>query len=728
MAQSTIARTRSSRTGVASPKASKKSFRPDIQGLRAIAVLAVIADHLFGYPAGGFVGVDIFFVLSGFLITGLLIREYDRTGRISFADFYRRRIRRIMPLAATVIVFTVGVSWALYATGRAVRITGDGVWSLLFGMNWHLALEGTDYMQAGAAVTPLQHFWSLAVEEQFYVVWPWLIILLLGVLPRTLKVSGGHKAILGIGMLVVSMASLLWALWETAALPTFAYFSTFSRAWELGVGALVAVASTQLSRIPNLFRPVLAYLGLAGILWSAFFITSDMAFPGPWAVVPVLSTALVVAANVGGEARSLAPITNPVARYLGNISYSLYLWHFPVIILLEDLLGDTGPIGYTFAIILTFSLSAWSFHFIEDPIRHSSWLESKSSGRKSADQEARNKMALSAIGALGVATILLCSLALQRTAPIEMVAGPVRAPVASESAAASKTPAADALAQKIGLALSTPRWPDLTPSIDAIGPESKVPEWVQDGCLGDERGAQGTPEENATRCVYGDPQAAKTAVVLGDSISISYVPAIRKALEPQGYKILVYTMQQCPAVDVEVMKGDKSEHPDCAPFREWTTQQVQMLQPDMVLASSALGTIDRLASGATGSTALAEWTAGSKALFKSLEGATPSLIVLDAPPGGRSLTECATKVSSPSDCATKVDQRFIELAAAGRAALDADTAWVHYIDSRAWFCSSGICPAFVDNTPIYADGSHLIGNYSETLGPVLAESLSATLQ
>lgn len=147
-------------TGIrhATKSPSKKSvgLRPDIQGLRALAVLAVIADHTFAYPHGGFVGVDVFFVISGFLITGLLLREYEKNGRISFADFYRRRARRILPLAVLVLVATVAASWAVFNSGRALKVTEDAVWSLLFGTNWHLALIGTDYMQAGSAVSPLQ--------------------------------------------------------------------------------------------------------------------------------------------------------------------------------------------------------------------------------------------------------------------------------------------------------------------------------------------------------------------------------------------------------------------------------------------------------------------------------------------------------------------------------------------------------------------------------------------
>lgn len=272
--------------------------------------------------------------------------------------------------------------------------------------------------------------------------------------------------------------------------------------------------------------------------------------------------------------------------------------------------------------------------------------------------------------------------------------------------------------------MSAAQWPELNPSIDTLGVEAKVPEWVKDGCLGDERGAQGEPAENAARCVYGVENAAKTAIVLGDSIGISYVPAIRAALEPQGYKILVYTMQQCPSIDIAVLKGDKSEHPKCAPFRQWTIDQVNAMKPDLVITSNAPGTFDRLASGATGASAMAEWTAGTKKLAAVIGASAKRLVFLDPPPGGKSFVECATRVSVPSDCGTTINQRFIDMSLAGRAGLDSSVNKnVQFTATSGWFCAGNDCPAFAGTTPTYADGAHLTAAYSSSLGPVLAEAL-----
>jgi peptidoglycan/LPS O-acetylase OafA/YrhL len=221
------------------------SFRGDIEGLRAVAVGLVLLDHVLGWPAGGFIGVDVFFVISGFLITGLLVRERERTGRISFRAFYVRRVRRLMPAALAALVATTLAAWALFPRGRFWEAVDDGVWALLFGANIHFAQQGTDYFQQTAAPSPFQHFWSLAVEEQFYLLWPALILAVFALRP------GGRGRLLGPAKVVVTAGSFAWSVHATMASPATAYFSTLTRAWELGVGALVAVAATPLSRLPD---------------------------------------------------------------------------------------------------------------------------------------------------------------------------------------------------------------------------------------------------------------------------------------------------------------------------------------------------------------------------------------------------------------------------------------------------------------------------------------------
>ncbi|PRA10099.1 acyltransferase, partial [Brevundimonas sp. MYb27] len=297
-------------------------MRPDIQGLRALAVLAVIADHLFHWPSGGFVGVDVFFVISGFLITGVLVREYEKTGRISFVDFYRRRIKRILPASVLALAVTLAVSYFVFSKSRFDMVTWDVIWAFFFAGNWRFALAGTDYFQADGPVSPIQHFWSLGVEEQFYFVWPWVMLLIIAMMAKRSSNGTAVRLAVGIAITLISVASFAWAMHETTTTPTLAYFSTFSRAWELGVGAGLAILAPVLVRLPNALRPVLGWVGFLGIIASLFIINSTSIFPAPTAALPVLATGLVILAGTGGPQRFLAPLTNRVSGYVGDISYS----------------------------------------------------------------------------------------------------------------------------------------------------------------------------------------------------------------------------------------------------------------------------------------------------------------------------------------------------------------------------------------------------------------------
>lgn len=714
-----------------------KSARKDIQGLRALAVTSVICDHLFHWPAGGFVGVDIFFVISGFLITGLLIKEHSRKGRISFVDFYKRRIRRIMPLAVLVLLVTMAAAWLIFNAGRARVITEDGLWAMAFAANWHFALIGTDYMNVGGPVSPLQHFWSLAVEEQFYVVWPVLIVLVLGVAAPRLRWSGqvALRTLTWV-MAAVVIASLAFALWETATSPTVAYFSTFSRSWELGLGALLAVCAKSLAQIPARLRPFLSYAGLAGIAWSLFFITPEMPFPGPWAVVPVLSSCLVIAAGTGGPALNIFPLTNRVAGYLGDISYSLYLWHFPVIIFAEVLLPGEQLSTTLLVLAIITGLSVLSFHLLEDPIRKSRWLDPAAVRPHHHRNRVSPKLAVQIAGVVvlfivtaGAGIYSLNLYAAKPTAAADAAFGSK-----GKTAPVDAKTAETALATQIRAALDATAWPELNPSVDSLGRETQAPEWAKDGCLGKDVNSRPDPMENAARCVYGKPDAGKTAVLLGDSVAISWMPGLRAALEPLGYKILVYTLQECPALKISVLHGVNSAlapHPECSSFHDAAYAKMREIKPDVIFMSSVAGTTARLASGSKGPASLQEWARAAKESFTELSASTKRIVSLSPPPGGKNLQQCATRISKPADCVTSPDALYLETEnierQAAAAASAAGKAKVELVSTKSWFCSPrNSCPAFVGTTPVYADVSHLNHQYSVKLGPVLARSVTGT--
>ena len=276
------------------------SHRSDIQGLRAIAVLLVALGHA-GVPFlnGGYVGVDVFFVLSGFLITGILLSEALSSGRVSLVAFYARRARRILPAAALTLIATSIAAHHLLNFVRAREVVEDSVWAALFSANVHFAAEGSDYFQQGQPPSPIQHFWSLSAEEQFYLVWPSVLALVLfGLFSR--------RASLGRLLVVVSVlggASLFWSIHHTATSPTGAYFSTLTRAWELALGAALAVGAVLVTRIPSQLQLLMGWAGLTAMTSAAVFYSDNTPCPGYAALLPAIGAALVIAAGLHREGR-----------------------------------------------------------------------------------------------------------------------------------------------------------------------------------------------------------------------------------------------------------------------------------------------------------------------------------------------------------------------------------------------------------------------------------------
>jgi peptidoglycan/LPS O-acetylase OafA/YrhL len=675
--------------------------RRDIQGLRAVAVLLVIANHLFGWPLGGFIGVDVFFVISGFLITGLLLREHARTGRISFGNFYRRRIKRILPASLTVIVVTVIVGFVVFAQTRFESLFVDGLWATLFSANWRFITLGTDYMHVNDAVSPLQHYWSLSIEEQFYFVWPIILLAVLTVVAKR-KLRAAAIAISAIGVL-----SFAWAMLETADQPTWAYFSTFSRAWELAAGALLAIASTRLSAMPSRARPILAWGGLATIAVGVVFIVPETAFPGPFALVPVLGACLVIAAGIGRSQQGMWLLSNRGMGYVGDISYSLYLWHFPVIVFAGIFLAETPRRLAVVALGVTILLSVLSYHFIENPARL---------------QSGRSRIVVPAVGISGVLALSLAAVSIAPQPSAAEQPSSAQSSVLREGDSAARS----VLWADIDDALDQTDWPELNPTYDGTKSSDKAPEWVKDGCLGNEAGSDPDPIKNAERCRYGETGSDKVAVVLGDSVAISWVPGIRSALEPLGYQIEVVTAQQCPAASLPAQYNDGSDMEGCDELRAWALDRIAHTQPDLVIASSVPSTLSRLSSGSVGAAAQQEWELGMAKTLTRLTESADRVVLLQSPPSRNGGEACALKNSVPSDCLLQQTESYALMDEADSNA--ASSTGAVYAATSSWFCSiDGQCPAFTGTMPVTVDGPHLTAAYSEKLAPVLREVLTGTV-
>lgn len=735
----------------------RKGFRGDLEGLRALAVVAVIAEHLTGFPRGGFVGVDVFFVLSGFLITGIMLREYAATGGVSFSDFYRRRIRRILPVATLVLVVTVAASYGVFRAARANAIFHDALWAALFAGNWQQAISGNDYMAAGSSKSPLEHFWSLGVEEQFYLLWPVVLTLLLWLSAKAQVRGQARVRLVAAGLTLLVIASFAYSVWQSATNPAVAYFDTFGRAWELGAGALLAAFMVLLPRLERLtlgLRFILAVVGLGAIVLSMIVFGPNTTFPGPWALLPVLGTLAVIMAGAGKPGlhylRGIGILTNPATRYLGRISFSLYLWHFPVIIIFQALMPHGGAPFYVLTIALTLGLSWLSYRYVEDPVRRSRWLESSydGAGRRFAQP---NKGPSRAVG-LGVfaAVVLLVA-----TGMIVSSTRAVEPPVASNgfSKIALPTPASrqtpspttpgsalsvlaspgaqSAQTEMIRSALATKKWPALNPGLDQFsddGAAVKAPQWIKDGCLGGQPTAKSSNlEENTSDCVFGDPHGTHTLIVYGDSVAISYVPGILEAVKGQGWKVRVLTVAGCPVAEVDQTSIGGAPFPECNTFRDWAIGQINQSGADLVVVSEFRNDLV-LTSKHTGAPADAERAAGYQKTLTKLARIDVPMLFLPAPPEGKILASCATTLSTPADCqaeTTPLYQRNLGIQKVSVAGYAGPRALL--VDTTAWFCEANICPAFIGTTPMHADEFHLTAAGSQELAPLLADSINRAL-
>ncbi|MEV6703587.1 acyltransferase, partial [Streptomyces sp. NPDC051453] len=338
--------------------------RPDIQGLRALAVTLVVLGHA-GVTrlSGGYVGVDVFFVISGFLITSSLLRELSATDRISIRAFYARRALRLLPASALVVLVTLAGSWLFLSKVRFAEYMSDAFASALYAVNFRLAATGTDYLAEGSPPSPFQHFWSLAVEEQFYLLWP--LLLLLG-----RRLSRRRRALLATPLVALCVVSFGLSVHVTGRSAPWAYFGSHTRAWELGAGALVALALLRPPRLPAGVAVAMTWAGLACVIAAALRFDADTPFPGTAAVVPVVGAALVIVGGTSpawpGARRMLT--ARPVT-WLGGVSYSWYLWHWPFLVIGPKALDRPAGTHLELALGAAALLPAWlTLRLVENPV------------------------------------------------------------------------------------------------------------------------------------------------------------------------------------------------------------------------------------------------------------------------------------------------------------------------------------------------------------------------
>jgi peptidoglycan/LPS O-acetylase OafA/YrhL len=665
------------------------SFRRDIQGMRAIAVLAVVLSHAgVAGLTGGYVGVDVFFVISGFLITDHLLRELDATGRIRFGRFYARRIRRLLPAAVTVVVVT-GVFTYLFESSLAARnLARDALWAAANAMNIKLAVDGTDYFASESAPSVLQHFWSLAVEEQFYLVWPLLLLVCGVLLARRRGTPGYSRRGVGAGLGLVLVVSLALSIWQTGVAQSWAYFGSHTRAWELAAGALVAFGLPVLRRIPTVLGHSLSWLGLVMIVAAVLTFTEQTPFPGYAALLPVLGSVLVVAggsvATPGGAERLLG--LRPF-QAVGAVSYSWYLWHWPVLVLMPAVLGwEPTTLNNLFVVVIALLISIITYTNVENPLRTARWVAGTGRG-------------------LLLGLTLTVTLAVTATAALVALPPVIGAGVPIDIRPGDVTVVRDSLGFRAVPA-------NLTPSVEQ-GPDD-VP-----ASRGNQCHLQLLEDQVRQPCDYGDPTGARRMVLFGDSHADAWLPAIEQIAGGDGYRLFSRTKAACPAVDIVVRDGDLGrEYTECETWRRQVMAEIAAIDPAVVVMSGSAG---------IGNQSAADWARATTTTVSALaEQGIRVVYIVDTPRrgGDQPGPECvAAHLDDVSNCITPLAeaQPFRAISSAISTAVARSGGVI--IDPTSWFCADDQCPSVIGNYLVYRDQSHVTASYMRFLAPELEQLL-----
>ena len=696
-------------------------FRGDVQGLRAIAVLTVIAAHA-GVPflPGGFVGVDVFFVISGFLISGLLYRELRTGGTLSLRGFWSRRARRILP-AATLVIATTLVFSSLTLTLIANRSAiVDAIWAGLFGANIHFAHQGVYYFAEDTGPSPLQHYWSLAVEEQFYVLFPLLLLAVAAVVRRVTRRGRQQrlpfKTVLAV-LVAVTLGSFVWSVVATASSPTTAYFSTFTRVWELGVGAIAALVAPWVSqRLGPRLGALLGAGGLAAVVAACVLYTPATAFPGYAAALPVLGTVALLLSGLRRETQ-LVPLRwlleTRLMRTTGDWSYSLYLWHWPALVLAEAHVGrELTATETAVVVLLVFNLAAATYQFVEQPFR---------SGLPAV--RLRGARALALYPASIAVLVASTAGAWGYTAYQGRETGdnpPIT--VAADAAAAAEERGEDAealvkasvQAARGGTAIPS----DLTPNL------LDLRESIAD--VGD---CDYTEDDVRRLCVRGDTDGDKTLVLVGDSHARAWIPAMDQIATAAGWRAFYLVKPQCPAghVTVSPTADDDVVFTACTEFQDWVTATIDSLHPDLVVISSAPPVNGVWDDDGVRHTAIDEVVPlleqGYDQMFLELQDDAERVVVIrDVPKSEQDPGDCLSG-SKPSllDCMFSPVERSTILGdvVVRSAALNG----AEVIDPTPWLCWRDECPVVIGGTLSYRDTNHITTEYAARLAGSLGRAL-----
>jgi peptidoglycan/LPS O-acetylase OafA/YrhL len=650
---------------------------------------------------GGFVGVDVFFVVSGFVITGQLLRQQQEAPVFSkLAEFYSRRLRRIVPAATAALLVTFALSYYWLGAPAAQSLALDERWASMFGANLRFAATGTNYFTAHQGSSLILNFWSLGVEEQFYLFFPLVLVVLVS------AVAARHrrKALAGVCIVLVC-ASALWCAYQTQLDPISAYYSPFTRFWELGLGALIALVPRP-RWVPDALRAFITWAAVIGIVAAALLLANNGSYPGVAAWWPAaLTGVLLLCGGLGGSHGAERLLERRSMQFTGNISYSLYLWHYPILMLATTYATGGGlPLAARFELLaLSYVVAIASYYYIENPLRHWKALSC-------------HKVAAFALAPVMVGSVFVVTgLGLSTASPPQRTASSTAVTPGSPAAIASAVAAAGALSSVPTDSLPAQAILDSAQaSYAASGPAFFSP---CDPYLHPGLAAHPVP------CLLGDLGAKRTVVLVGDSTVGNWAPALDSGLKRSRWRLAVFGYAGCPAPDLVYSAETAAQYESCNLWHSRVGAAIAALHPEAVIAVSGATDLGEISNEA--------WTKGYARLFDGATRKDPSAIRVlfgTSPEFAQSVPACLAAHHDPQQCSSRYTYgagyygAYLERDQQVATALGA-----RLVPTHEWFCAREVCEPVIGRYVAFADVEHLTIDYGEYLSRVVTQSVLASL-
>lgn len=682
-----------SREPIGKPATAKAPLRADIQGLRALAVALVVVFHLWPERlTGGYIGVDLFFVISGFLITSHLVKQVERDGKVKLATFWARRVRRLLPAAFTVLGVSLVAAFVFLPKSLLQQTLYEIGASALYIQNWVLAASSVDYLGADNNPTMAQHFWSLSVEEQFYIAWPLLIVGAVWLAVKVARPAFTKRTAIAAVLVAVFVLSLAFSIYETARSQPSAYFITPTRAWEFAAGGLIAFLPAWAVIKPRGMRwlvPLVAWASLGAIALTAVWFDASTQFPGWKALIPVLAVAALI--YLGTEQSRVMPghfaRFKPI-QFLGDVSYSVYLWHWPLIVIFPYAFDiELTLVTKLGILVVSVLLAALTKRFVEDPAR-------SSRGPFGSNRSAYIFMAAGMAVIVGITSVGSARITQENEQFLARIATAIQSgdPCFGAPTLLSDCSDPHAITETVNPAFAA------EDSYWAAGVSSA------DECMKRHRGAN----ELVRRCELGDTSnPALTVAFVGDSHAEHLVDPMLTVAEARGWRLIPFTRGGCSGLE-DVVDGATADEAECEAWGAAVQEElIARSDIDLVVYSNRSKT-----KRATPAHVASVWS--------ELRAAGKMVVALRDVPGMPAETkapECVETSNQADPCSWEPPQVADFMVDAAR------ESGTPIVDLNPVLCSGPRCHAVIGGTIAYFDDNHLSLTFAKTLAPYLGEQI-----